>query len=158
MKKPFNIFVFAILLILSSLIWFAAYMNYHVYRITFQWLSEESARARYLLSVINRALVLVSGVGILCLKDIFRKIGLVLCVLTICVLPWKHPYLVFKNLAENITQQVLNTMPPESIAVSESISTISLLVSMIIVYAVDIVFALAFIYYFTRPKVKNYFK
>jgi len=154
MKKPFNVFVFAILLILSSLIWFTSYLNYHVYRVTFQWLSEESARARYLFSVINRALVLISGVGILCLKDIFRKIGLVLCVLTICIFPWKHPYPVFKSVVENVTQQFFSTMPPVSIEVLESIPTIV----MIIVYVIDIGFALAFIYYFTRPKVKNYFK
>ena len=152
-----GVIVFAILLILSTLIWSMAHLNYDYYRTTVKFLPEAFVRIRYFVSIINRFLVLVSAVGILFLKDIFRKIGLLLCFLTVCVLPWKHPFFTFKDLAEKATQDVLSAMPPVDILTRELIFKISLWSSVAIVYIIDIGFAVAFIYYFTRPKVKSLF-
>ena len=156
-KRPLGVIIFAILLILSTLIWSMAYLNYDYYRSTFQFLPEASIRIRYFISIINRFLVLVSAVGILFLKDIFRKIGLLLCFLTVCVMPWKHPFFTLKDLAEKATQQVLSTMPPIDTLTRELVLKISLWSSVAVVYIIDIGFAVAFIYYFTRPRVKALF-
>ena len=156
-KRPPGVIVFAILLILSTLIWSMAHLNYDYYRTTVRFLPEASARSRYFISIINRFLVLASAVGILFLKDIFRKMGLLLCFLTVCVIPWKHPFFTLKDLAEKATQQILSTIPPIDTMARELVFKISLWSSVAIVYIIDIGFAVAFIYYFTRPRVKALF-
>ncbi len=157
-RKRFpGVIIFAILLILSTLIWSMAHLNYDYYRTTVRFLPETFARIRYFLSIINRFLVLASAAGILFLKDIFRKIGLLLCFITICIMPWKHPFFRLKDIAEKATQDVLSTMPPIDILTRELVFKISLWSSVAVVYIIDIGFAVAFIYYFTRPKVKSLF-
>ncbi len=158
-KKPIGILVFGILLILGSGLWLYAYSNLNAYKDMFGWLSESAIQARYLFSVINRLLLIVTGIGILCLKDVFRKIGIALYVLTICILPWKHPYALFENLARDTASQIINTMsstpPPEVLRIIHRTSSLYALGA---TYFIDIAFAAIFILYFTRPQIKNYFK
>lgn len=156
-KRLPGVIVFAILLILSTLIWSIGHLNYDYYRATVRFLPEASARIRYFISIVNRFLVLASAMGILFLKDIFRKIGLLLCFLTVCIMPWKHPFFTLKDITEKVTQQILSTMPPIDTLTRELVFKISLWSSVAVVYIIDIGFAVAFIYYFTRPKVKNLF-
>lgn len=159
-KIPFGIKLFGVLLILSSLIQMPGFIDYGRYRHGwFRQLPEGLILLRFLVSWLIRLAGLACGIGILKRKEFFRKAALGLFFFTIITINLKHPYFVFANIFKDATKSI-----SDNPAISYSVKTrsIELLTSLmpitaVIMYVGDILFALCIIYYFTRPKVKQYF-
>jgi hypothetical protein len=145
-----GIIIFSILIIIYSLHGLPT-VNFNTYYTKFYPSSEKAILARYIFSIALRIVLVISGVGILFRRDIFRKIILGISFFTVVTVYWKHPVICFKRvLIWKINQGVL------PIDVLPKIDMLSR-VSAIICSSVDIGFALCLVYYFTRPKVKQQF-
>ncbi|MDD2679651.1 MAG: hypothetical protein PHO03_02450 [Candidatus Omnitrophica bacterium] len=149
-KIPKGIIVFSILIILYSLHGLPT-VDFNTYYAKFYPSPEKIILARYIFSIALRIVLLVSGIGILLRRDIFRKIILLISFFTIATVYWKHPVSVFKKvLIWKVAQGILPV---------DVIPKIDMLAwsSAIICYVIDIGFALCLLCYFTRPKIKKQF-
>jgi hypothetical protein len=151
-KRPRGIIIFCVLLMLGSLYKLWGLWNYDYYRMMFQQLTEQEIFLRYCISVLLRLVGLVIAVGVLLLKNVFRKALLLLCSLTLCLLYWKHPFYVFENIAHFNGQLFFDKM-----IAAELSRPIYLWISLIFYYILDIVFAVSMLYYFTRQRIKELF-
>ena len=151
-KRPRGVVIFCTLLILASIYKLWGFLNYGYYRFMFQQLTEQTIFARYCVSVTLRLAGLVIAVGVLFLKDNFRKLFLLLSLLTLCTLYWKHPFFVFENIAKYTEHLFLNKMD-----VRELTYPIYLWASIIFHYMVEIIFSGSALYYFTRTEIKERF-
>jgi hypothetical protein len=107
---------------------------------------------RYLFSIALRLAVLISGIGILFRKHIFRKIIVFISFFTIATVYWKHPAICFKRvLLWRIAQGAVS---------ADIIPRINILswICVAICSIIDISVCLCLIYYLTRPKVREQFK
>ena len=159
-ERPRGVTIFGILLIATSLMqiteWLMPrYFNY--YKEIFQPLPEHMIRLRYFISAIRRLSGSVVGIGILCRKDIFRKILLLIAAFTIFTLYWKHPFFAVQNHARNVTSH-LSKMMGDCEYITPSTVRLVAIVSLVGLYAMDMAFSVALIYYFTRPRVREWFK
>jgi hypothetical protein len=80
---------------------------------------------------------------------------LVMCLLTLCLLYWKHPLFVFENIARQTESLYINGM-----IVTELDRYFYFWIPRIsraFYYLLDIVFSGSMLFYFTRPKVKEQF-
>ncbi len=152
--------IFGIVLIVSSLIQVADWLTpryYNYYKDIFQPLPQELIRLRYLISCVRRLSGLVVGIGVLCNKDIFRKLLIFISWFTLLTLYWKHPFFAVQNHARYVLKQMSGiagscgfvTLPSERFLTAVSLAGL---------YAIDIVFSALVIYYFTRPSIKEWFK
>ncbi|MFA4989430.1 MAG: hypothetical protein WC576_01520 [Candidatus Omnitrophota bacterium] len=149
-KIPKGLIIFSILIIVYSLHGLPT-VNFNTYYAKFYPSSEKIILARYILSIALRIVLIISGIGILFRRDIFRKAILGISFFTIATVYWKHPVICFKRvLLWKINQGVL------PIDVLPKIDMLSWF-SAIICSLMDIGFTLCLIYYFTRPKVKKQF-
>ena len=106
---------------------------------------------RYLFSIGLRLALFISGIGILFLKNIFRKIAIFVSLFTIATVYWKHPAIIFKRILwGKIRQGMLSTALIPKI---NMLTWICVAISSII----DITVCLCLIYYLTRPEVKEQF-
>ena len=127
-------------------------LNFAAYAIKFSPLPGKLVFGRYLLSLVIRIFLFISGIGILFRKDIFRKSIIFISLFTICTIYWKHPFLCFKNsLMFNINHGVLS---PSLMPKIDMIAWICV----VICYMIDISIAIFLIYLFTRPKIRGQFK
>jgi hypothetical protein len=150
MKISKGLIIFSILIILYALHGMPPF-SFSSYYVKFRPEPEKIIFIRYIFSLAIRAALLVSGVGILFRKDIFRKVILGVSFFTLATIYWKHPAICFKRvLLWKVAQGIL---PAEVIPKADMLARMS----SIICSSVDIVFALCLIYYFTRPKVKQQF-
>lgn len=108
--------------------------------------------ARYLLSIALRVVFLVSAIGILFRKDIFRKIIIFASFFTIATVYWKHPVIIYKRIL--MWKIVQGTIPASMIPKIDMLAWISALIC----YLIDIIVAFVLIYLFTRSKIKTQFK
>ena len=155
-KRPKGVIIFGILIITSSLI------HMHKLVLDYDWNRENMLTCmpewlvvvRYCFSWFQRILGLTIAIGILRLKNIFRKLGIALGVFTICTLYWKHPYSAFLRHTNYLDQQFGHLL---TAAPGITFSSLTL-ISLIVYYILEIVFWGIFIYYFTHPKVKEQFR
>ena len=153
-----GITVFGVIIVVTSLLQLNTLVRWAYYQWLFNLLPEDVLRLRYFISITLRVLGLASGIGILLHKDLFRKIAIGISVFTVATIYWKHPlYMVSKHarvvigwLSRSNCCSAGLSQPP-LIKIIEWSSLISLC-------AVDIGFALWLVYYFTRPRIKAYFK
>ena len=159
------------LMVVGSLIKIFFFVNYDYYRFLFQPLSDNVILIRYLLSVVGALIGLISGVGVLLLREVFRKLAVVLCVITLVTVFWKHPMFVFRNVAVYIEHEYTGEPFGQGVDISkegypffkEGSSKYKLkyenfpLISMSFYCVFDIVFCLAFIFYFNQNKIKEQF-
>ena len=150
--QPQGVILFGVFLILGSVYKLWGFLNYDYYRFMFQPLSDSIIFARYFGSVALRLVGLIVATGILLLNDVFRKSFIVLCVLTLCSLYWKHPFFVFENISGYTEQQFF-----QSAVTGELTYPLRPWISLIFNYIIDIVFCGSALFYFTRPKVKERF-
>jgi hypothetical protein len=156
-KKPVGIKIFGILIILTSLIQIFDLLNFEFYKWLFYPLPEHIIRARYIFSIICRLVGLSAGIGILFHKDLFRKAALLLFSGVLCFAYWKHPYYSVSRTLRTALEASFKRYNI-SYAISPSqIKTLSI-ISMFLLYFIDICFAICLIYYFTRPKIKKWFR
>lgn len=162
---------FGSLLVVGALLKIFFFFNYDYYRFLFQPLSDKVIFIRYLLSVLGSVLGLVCGVGVLLLRNVFRKLAIVLCFITILTVYFKHPDYVFRNVAVYIEHQYNGRSFGKEVEISKEgfplfkkgSSIYSLehedfpLISRGFYCAYDIVFCFTFIWFFTKRKVKEQF-
>jgi small-conductance mechanosensitive channel len=162
MKKKFAIGVtlFGLYFIADS--FFQLYMkffspNYYLwYSSIFQPLPEKIIFLRYVFSIIFRVIELAFGLGILCRKDLFRKLAIFMSWFAIAVIYWKHPVGAFTKHANAVINHIY---PATNCQLSSPVNKEFVYwVSLGVVYAIDIGIAALAIYYFTRPRIKEEFK
>jgi len=152
-----GISIFGTLLVLGALGWFMLSLsNFSFYEHLFRHLSREAVVSRYSLSVSARLIGLIAGIGILYRKNIFRRIGIYLCLSTLVSIYWKHPVVLFEQAVYDLDAKTNNMF---SVLQEHGISYLDIAhISRFILCLLDVCFALCFIFYFTRPKVKEQFK
>ncbi|MBU0469005.1 MAG: hypothetical protein KKF78_00935 [Candidatus Omnitrophica bacterium] len=162
---------FGVLLTVGALFKIFLLFNYDYYRFLFQPLSDKAIFIRYVMSIAHIFLGLICGIGILILRDVFRKIAILLCFVTVLTVYWKHPVYVFRNVAVYIEHQYNGKTFGEEVEMSKegyplfkkgsSIYELEYesfpLISMSFYCIYDIVFCFAFIYFFNNKKVKEQF-
>ena len=146
-----GIIIFSILIIIYS-IHGLPIVNFKTYYSKFYPSPERVILVRYILSIALRVVLIISSLGILLRKEIFRKIILFLSLFTIATIYWKHPVVCFERvLLWKVSQGIL---PVDVLTRIDMLSRISAMICAIM----DIGFALCLIYYFTRPQVKKQFR
>ena len=155
-KRSPGVLVLALLFILGALIQLTS-GKFDDYKIFFQPLPEKIIIVCYFFIKILLVLGIVSGIGMLFMKNIFRKIAVFLSWYTIFSYLVEGPFFIFRNVPKYINDLSLNISAQTK---SVSLSFISgLLWNFIIVgWIVDFSFAILIIYFFTRPKVKEQFR
>ena len=151
-KRLWGITLFGSLLIVGSIYKLWGFRSYEYYQFMFQQLSEESIFVRYLGSIMLRIFAIIVAAGVLLLKESCRKLFVLLCVFTLCILYWKHPFYVFENIARLSEQMILRKE-----AGGELTNSLYPWISLAFHYAIDILFSGTALYYFTRSKVKEQF-
>ncbi|MGA2775646.1 MAG: hypothetical protein ABSE81_06265 [Candidatus Omnitrophota bacterium] len=154
-KRSVGIIVFGILMILGSLVQLPVGIS--SYSVLLKPLPESVIIVRDCIMKLLLILGAISGVGILWLKDIFRKIAVFLSVLVILDYIIQLPFFVLKNIPDFIHQQTIKTTAMNP-TISQHFHSSLLWTSAILAWAIDIGFAICVIYFFTRPKVKDQFK
>jgi len=150
-KAPLGVKVFASLLVFASIYQLMGFLNYSYYKLIFQQLPQPLIEIRYSFSIILRFVSLICGVGLFYLNEKCRILAIGLSLISLGVIYWKHPYYAFKNVAVYTEQMYYGTTVQELVYPSFPV------ISMAVHLAIDIIFAGAVIYYFTRPKIKRLF-
>ena len=158
-SRSVGVTVFGVLLVVSSAIMLPGYFwsGYRPdqYKIIHQSLPEWLIVIRYIVSCGLRIVGLVSGIGILYLNDVFRKIAIGLGIFVMSTIFFKHPFHGFSVQADKIEELVFLIRELGFYSVSASMVTWGLV---ILVSLIDFVFAASIVYFFTRPKVKKQFQ
>jgi len=122
-----------------------------------QPLPESVIQANYFISVFFATLALMSGVGILFLQESFRKVVIASAFFTLFTYLVEGPLFIYANLPDLVQQQaalVITESPDLSLAGLKT----AIWFIMIFGYVLDFGFAVALIYFFTKPQVKKQFK
>ena len=155
-KRSPGVIVLAILFILGALIQLTG-VKFSDYRVFFQPLPEKIILAHYFLTKILLLLGVVSGIGILLLKNIFRKIAVFLSWYTIFTYLVEGPFFIFRNVPKYIDNLSLN-MSSQTKSISLSFISSFIWNYTIITWIIDFSFAICIIYFFTRNSVKVRFR
>jgi hypothetical protein len=151
-KQPRGVVLFGVFLILGSIYKLWGFLNYDYYRFMFQQLPDSVILMRYVGSVALRLAGIIVATGLLLLNDMFRKVFMIMCTLTLCTLYWKHPFFVFENISR-YTQQMFFV----GAGTGELIDPMRPWIVMIFNYVIDIIFCGSALFYFTRLQVKEQF-
>ncbi|MDD2679194.1 MAG: hypothetical protein PHO03_00095 [Candidatus Omnitrophica bacterium] len=151
--KPKGVYIFGVMLILVSVVQLAWLANYPYYVYIFRQLPAPLIPLRFLVSNALRIIGLICGIGLLRFKARYRKMTLTLFWFVLITVYWKHPYSAFENHLRHV----------ENISAASGMNTMFDLklfaaVCTVVAISLDIIFASGFIYYFSRPKIKAYFK
>lgn len=152
-KRPAGAIVFAILIIIGSLL----QLPYNIVsaRLLLQPLPENIIQIHFFIIKITLLLAIISGVGILCSRNIFRKIAVFLGIFNIVDYFIEIPFFLLRNFPGYINQPVAELTKNSSIP-PDVFSTIYWVLT-IIGWIIDFGFAVAMVYYFTRRRVKEQF-
>lgn len=149
--KSKGVLFFSILIILVSifdLIWIIDFRRYHL---LFYNLPKTIVFIRYIFSILLRLILIISAIGVLFYKDIFRRIIIFISLFNIFTIYFKHPVSCFDNILRNLVR--LDTSCQYSNFEFNIIKFSAILIN----YLFDIFFSLSLIYYFNRQNVKNFF-
>ncbi len=146
-RRPLGVYVFAVILIVTSLQLLYYMPGYDFYRqVNHEW-PESIIKIRFVGSYIFRLIGLACGIGIFCLNNSFRKMLLWLSCYSIVTLPLRHTYSAMLFFSEPIYHHNGSTFSLETFT----------WITVIIRWVIDGTFSLAAIIYFSRPKVKVFF-
>jgi len=126
-------------------------VDFNTYYVKFRPSPEKLIFARYIFSIAFRIALLISGIGILFRKEIFRKAAIFIGCFTIATIYWKHPVICFKRVL--IWKVYQGVLPFDIIPRINLFSWICASIC----YIFDIGVNLCLIYFLTRPKVKEQF-
>ena len=164
-KKPKGIYIFAFLLIGSSLIHMLTLLaSKNWYFTLYSYMDEALIQFRYSFSWFQRVIGLSIGIGLLFHKNLFRRLVILLSWFSIATIYWKHPIRAFKTHAAILDSSALHQRlmsVPEAMGTPgftmPSFSDLAVVSSMF--HAIlDIAFFAVIIYYFTRPEIIEVFK
>ncbi len=154
-EPPLGIFLFAVGIIISSLGQITA-LDFQHYCYTFQDLPVWLIGIRYSVSWGLRIVGLTAGIGILFQKEFGRKVGLALGAFTILTIYWKHPYIGFYHHVQYLQSTLFFSIELSGVT-GLSLPQLARVSSLTASFA-DVIFAAFFLFYFTRPKIKKYFR
>ena len=102
---------FAIILFVSSFFQLCILIGYERYKYMFQYLPENIILIRYIGSIFLRVLTVISALGIIYYKNVFRRILICVCIFHIVMVYWVHPYAAFVNFDRyyNISPERFNS-------------------------------------------------
>jgi len=155
-KRPLGVTILAILLMAGSIHKLFGFTNYPYYKIMFQHLPGNLIFIRYMGSILLRLIGIAVGIGLLLMKNFYRKAVIILAIFTILTIPLKHQMATFENIAQFLEQQVQQSPPSstnQKIGFADSTTSVALLFGLI-----DLLFSLTLIIYFRRPKIIAEFK
>ena len=139
-----------------GLIFFSAkdlwnFAHFERYRLIFQYLPQDTILLRHKFSIALRAAMLITAVGVLFRKELFRRLMIGIFSFTIITIYWKHPLGCYRHIFKGMAESGL--IQSSLLRLSDTFSWIM----MISCYAIDISVAAGLIYFFTRPVVKSQF-
>jgi len=151
--RPIGIVIVAILLIITSLIQLIIELSRaKLYIAQLYPLPLNLIFLRYFITVLLRVVGLSCGIGILLFSNLFRKLLILLSFSTIFTIYWKHPFFIFEKMYWQVHAMYLRAQIPEPADL-----WVKTWIAWLIVSLIDIIFASAIIFYFTRPKIKELF-
>lgn len=148
--------ILGVLLIYGVLYKLNGLKDYAYYKFLFQHLPETMIQIQYCLSISLRCVGLVTGIGLICRREFYRRTAIVLASVNLLTLYWKHPYEVFYHIAvftEKGFPLPYPIIPKGEVLVHPMFPWISLGIFSLI----DVIFSVAIIYFLTRPDVKAQF-
>jgi len=152
-KTAVNINIWGILLIVSSVYGMIVLLEsgYDHYRYLHQEYSASIIALRYCVSWAVKILGFISGVGILMRKDFFRKTAIAGSLFAILTTHLKHSAKGFAQHTRYLDEHF--DIPLEGFHFS-SLTWSAMMISR----TIDMIFAAALIYFFTRPGVRKHFR
>ena len=155
-RPSFGIIYFGFGLIISGLFRSFVLLDYDHYAYMFGFLSNRMQMFSYLIAWVDKILILASAIGVLFLKENFRRLIILTWFVEICAIPWKYPFLGFKNsFLQMVHYGILNQKLIETKFVTFDSFVYVLITG---TGLLDAVYGLALIYFFTRPKIREQFK
>lgn len=156
-KCSTGVAVFGWLMIIINAFLLLAALNIKGFFEAYKFLHKNFVIALYTYSIISAVTAIVAGIGILKLKEILRKIGVFINSLDVLQ---GIPLFFFtvKGLKEYFYTETISAMPPEvPQSATTMVANISFYFTVILIWGL-IGLSILFIYFFTRPKVKEQFK
>ncbi len=155
MVRSYSI-TFCVIIIFINCLWsIHLLLNAHWYWYIFQYLPPSQIMLRYSISWIGRILLITAGIGIWQLEDWGRKLAIILFVVNILTLPWKHPPMAVEySFNYYYTLPKLNVLMV-GIPFIKKINLISL--SVMAICAWDFLLNATLIFFFTRGKIRKQF-
>jgi hypothetical protein len=159
-KIPKGIMIFGALLTVTS---FLQMRNFIVYSragyddLFLLSLPESVIFLRGFFFAVLRIAGLAAGLGLLVGKEIFRKTALCVAVARVFTFYWEHSYYAVKKYAEVATMHIAMKNGFFKIAEPATVDFLAKF-SFFVLFAIDVGFAAALIYYCTRPQVRQWFK
>ena len=156
--------------IFTSLTQMTALGDYKHYQYLFEQYSSASISLRFFISWMVRIAGLIFGVGLLCKKEIFRKLALGLAAGTMAVAYWKHPYEAFtrhiqyldEHMSSNFVgavfspkmgAELMSIFSPDNFSEPDFVH-----LCVYTIVAWEIFCAAVVIFVLTRPKIKALFR
>ncbi len=128
----------------------------HSTKVFYQPLPDSVILIRYIIIRILLLFGIVSGIGILCLKNVFRKIMIILSSIVIFDYIVSIPF-ILRNIPNYIDQELAKIVT-QNPTVSQSVVSASLWGGILASWIIDIGFSICIIYFFSRSKVMEQFK
>ncbi len=156
---PKGVIIFSVLIIIGSLLGlkYLVFMPEHYKTVLSSKMSESVIFYRYIGSISVRLLTIAVAVGLLFNKEICRKFMILIALLTIIFIYWKHPSFILEEGAKEVAAACSSSGACNA-QLKDFISGYLPWIMLVLLYIRDIGFSLAVIYYFTRPKIKERFK
>jgi len=154
--RSIGVTLFGYILIICSLYQMLALAGagYQHYLYLHQEYDKNMILVRYIFSWFIKIVGLVSGIGILNLKDIFRKLAILNSLLIICTVNLKHTYGAYLLHAQYLDKLAATYgFWPYDVSF-----TTMVLPALKVQRAIDIIFGVLLIYFFTRPAVEKQFQ
>ncbi len=147
-NRPIGVLIFGGILIVTSLQLLHYMAPYDLYKQVNQEWPENIVKIRFIGSYIFRLIGLICGIGVILLNNPCRKFLIGFSYYCILTLPLRHTYKAMLFFSQPIHEAQGSMFSLETFT----------WITLIIRWIIDGVFSFAVIYYFTRPKVKVFFK
>ena len=151
--------IFGVLFIIGST-FDLGILRYDRYRFLLQDVSEGWVNLRYAISWMHRLAELATGIGILWRVEVARKSAILIGVLTLVTIPWRHPVAAFEHAVRHHGLEVtfldwLQSVEPHRAA---ELYVLSLRVASIVVSTFYAGFALCAVAFFAHPAIRQEFR
>ena len=156
-KRSKGVTIFAILLIVSALVGLAAVLDPETIKEQYRSLPESIVTIRYYISIIVVIGALVSGIGLFSLKNIFRKLTILVCSFGLYGYIIELPFILLKSIPSLIEKKALEIVATTP-GIPAEVHIKGLWVAIITFWTIDFLFLFCLLFYLTRPKVKEQFK
>lgn len=127
------------------------FSHFERYQFMFNYLPQDVMMLRYKFSIALRLAILVTAIGIMFRKELFRKLMVGIAIFTIMTIYWKHPLDCYRNIFKRMAD--IGLMQPSLVHLSDTLSY----AMMISCYAIDLAISIGLVYFFTLSGVKNQF-